>query len=73
MEPVIADFPLKVEVESTYATSMPSYLSPIASVLDRFHGWREQLNLPDPGKGEDLGREVKSQSPSPAPLPSPLS
>ena len=48
---------------------MPSYLSPIASVLDRFHGWREQLNLPDPGKGEDLGREVKSQSTFPVILP----
>lgn len=50
-----------------YATAMPSYLSPLAVVLDRFASWRTELNLPEPGKTEDLGREVKSQSPLPLP------
>ncbi|ORY89337.1 mitochondrial import receptor subunit TOM40 [Leucosporidium creatinivorum] len=45
--------------EPSYKNSLPSFLSPLGSALDRLQHAREALNLPDPGKAEDLGREVK--------------
>lgn len=50
-----------VAFEPSYKSSLPSFLSPIGSALDRLQHAREALNLPDPGKAEDLGREVKSE------------
>ena len=48
--------------EPTYRSSAPGFLGPIAGVLERISAARDALNLPDPGKAEDLGREVKSES-----------
>jgi hypothetical protein len=64
-----------VALEPSYKSSLPSFLSPLGSALDRLQHAREALNLPDPGKAEDLGREVKSESYIPTahlvPSPSP--
>ncbi|KPV74985.1 uncharacterized protein RHOBADRAFT_53899 [Rhodotorula graminis WP1] len=54
-----APFPGSVVPEPTYAGALPSWLAPVGSILDRFEAARERLNLPEPGKHEDLGREVK--------------
>jgi len=57
-----APFPGSVVAEPTYAGALPSWLAPVGSLLDRFEAARERLNLPEPGKHEDLGREVKRAS-----------
>lgn len=54
-----APFPSSAVAEPTYASALPSWLAPVGSLLDRFEAARERLNLPEPGKHEDLGREVK--------------
>lgn len=46
---------------ASYSNALPSYLRPLGSVLDRFQSWRVDLNLPHPGKTEDLGAEVRSE------------
>ena len=57
MDPTFsAPFP----AESSYTSALPPFLSPLGSVLDRLQGAREALQLGDPGKAEELGREVKS-------------
>ncbi|KAM0751695.1 hypothetical protein T439DRAFT_324895 [Meredithblackwellia eburnea MCA 4105] len=43
-----------------FASTLPTFLSPLANVLDRIDAARDRLNLPDPGKSEDLGREAKN-------------
>ncbi|KAI5476938.1 mitochondrial import receptor subunit TOM40 [Pseudohyphozyma bogoriensis] len=48
-----------VPAPASYSASLPSFLSPLGSALDTLHAARERLNLPDPGKSEDFGREVK--------------
>lgn len=61
MDPTFsAPFP----TESTYTSALPPFLAPLGSVLDRLQGARESLKLGDPGKAEELGREVKSAFPS---------
>jgi mitochondrial import receptor subunit TOM40 len=47
--------------EPTYTSYLPSFLSPVGNLLDRLDQTRDRLNLPEPGKHEDLGREVKSE------------
>lgn len=54
-------FTTPVLVDPSYEAALPKALSPIARVLDRITAARDALNLPDPGKAEDLGREVKSE------------
>lgn len=53
--------PPVVNLDPSYKDSLPSWLSPIGSALDSLAARRDALNLPDPGKAEDLGREVKSE------------
>lgn len=53
--------PPVVNLDPSYKDSLPSWLSPVGSVLDNLAARRDALNLPDPGKAEDLGREVKSE------------
>ncbi|GAA5852806.1 hypothetical protein JCM3766R1_001932 [Sporobolomyces carnicolor] len=48
-----------VKVEPSYASSVPSFLTPLANLIDRIDQARDRLALPEPGKFEDLGREVK--------------
>jgi hypothetical protein len=43
-----------------YADMLPKALSPLGAAMDRLSVWRAELNLPDPGKAEEMGREVKS-------------
>ena len=50
-----------VPVEPTYASSLPSFLSPLGNLIDRIDHARDRLALPEPGKHEDLGREVKRE------------
>lgn len=51
-----------VLAEPTYQDAMPfGFLRPLGSLVDRLGAARDALNLPDPGKAEDLGREVKSE------------
>ncbi|GAA5893976.1 hypothetical protein JCM5296_004123 [Sporobolomyces johnsonii] len=47
-------------LEPTYASYLPGFLSPLGTLLDRLDAARDRLNLPEPGKHEDLGREVKT-------------
>ncbi|BGP32475.1 translocase of outer mitochondrial membrane [Rhodotorula toruloides] len=56
-----APFPptVPVAVDPTYSSSLPGFLAPVGNLLDRLDAARDRLNLPDPGKHEDLGREVK--------------
>ncbi|BGP25022.1 mitochondrial import receptor subunit TOM40 [Rhodotorula toruloides] len=56
-----APFPptVPVAVDSTYSSLLPGFLAPVGNLLDRLDAARDRLNLPDPGKHEDLGREVK--------------
>lgn len=58
-----APFPpaVVVPVEPTYASSLPSFLSPLGSLIDTIDHARDRLALPEPGKHEDLGREVKRE------------
>lgn len=59
-----APFPptVPVAVDPTYSSSLPGFLAPVGNLLDRLDAARDRLNLPDPGKHEDLGREVKRAS-----------
>ncbi|KAM0791240.1 hypothetical protein ACM66B_005719 [Microbotryomycetes sp. NB124-2] len=57
--PVFSVPPVAVPVEPSYKDSLPSFLSPIGSLMDRLQRARDGLALPEPGKAEDLGREVK--------------
>ncbi|KAK4053953.1 translocase of outer mitochondrial membrane [Microbotryomycetes sp. JL221] len=45
--------------EPSYKDSLPTFLSPVGGLLDRLQRARDGLALPEPGKAEDLGREVK--------------
>ncbi|GAA5952381.1 hypothetical protein JCM3765_001955 [Sporobolomyces pararoseus] len=38
---------------------LPSFLSPLTNLIDRIDQARDRLALPEPGKFEDLGREVR--------------
>ncbi|GAA5967926.1 hypothetical protein JCM11641_005811 [Rhodosporidiobolus odoratus] len=55
-----APFPTAVSTEPTYTSYLPSFLSPLGNALDSLAAARDRLNLPEPGKFEDLGREVKA-------------
>lgn len=57
-----APFPAVVPPPTPYSSALPPFLSPLGKVLDRIDATRERLNLPDPGKAEELGREAKSTS-----------
>lgn len=54
--------PPVISLEPSYKDRLPSWLSPLAGAMDSIARKRDALALPDPGKAEDLGREVKSQS-----------
>ncbi|BGP16589.1 hypothetical protein JCM10213_000497 [Rhodosporidiobolus nylandii] len=45
--------------EPSYTDYLPGFLAPAGKLLDKASRWRDSLNLPEPGKHEDLGREVK--------------
>lgn len=51
--PVVVDPP---------ASSVPAFLRPLEAAYLRFEAARDRLGLADPGKYEDLGREVKRAS-----------
>ncbi|SCV72128.1 BQ2448_4822 [Microbotryum intermedium] len=55
-----APFHLEPESPTSYASSLSSFFAPVGGLLDRFNRARDALNLPDPGKAEDLAREVKN-------------
>ncbi|KAK4705165.1 hypothetical protein P7C70_g1039, partial [Phenoliferia sp. Uapishka_3] len=55
-----APFPPVVPLATPYSSALPSFLSPLGKVLDRIDATRQSLNLPEPGKAEELGREAKS-------------
>ena len=38
---------------------LPSFLSPLTNLIEKIDHARDRLALPEPGKFEDLGREVK--------------
>ncbi|KAG0664613.1 translocase of outer mitochondrial membrane [Rhodotorula mucilaginosa] len=46
-------------VDDSYTAYLPSFLRPVGTLLDSLDAARDRLNLPEPGKYEDLGREVK--------------
>ncbi|GAA6028464.1 hypothetical protein JCM8097_007041 [Rhodosporidiobolus ruineniae] len=46
--------------EPSYTDYLPSWLSFAGTALDRLEAARDRLNLGEPGKYEDLGREVKA-------------
>lgn len=46
---------------SSWLPDHPAF-SPINRAIDRFAKWRQDLNLPDPGTYENVGREVKRAS-----------
>lgn len=54
-----APFPSAVPAPNTFSSSFPSWLAPVGSALDSLHAVRERLNLPDPGRSEEFGREFK--------------
>ncbi|POY75171.1 hypothetical protein BMF94_1803 [Rhodotorula taiwanensis] len=56
-----APFPPKagLVVDDSYTAYLPSFLRPVGTLLDSLDAARDRLNLPEPGKYEDLGREVK--------------
>lgn len=56
-----APFP-PVVAEPSYTSYLPGFLSPLGKALDSLEAARDRLNLPEPGKHEDLGREVKRES-----------
>ena len=56
-----APFPAFAPLATPYSSALPAYLSPLGKALDSLDAIREQLNLPDPGKSEELGRETKSE------------
>lgn len=58
--PIFGSFPPLVPHPTPFSSALPNYLSPLGSVLDHIHATRERLDLPDPGKPEELGREAKS-------------
>ncbi|GAA5999996.1 hypothetical protein JCM10207_006006 [Rhodosporidiobolus poonsookiae] len=53
-----APFP-PVSAEPTYTSRLPGFMAPVGRLLDSLDAARDRLNLPEPGKFEDLGREVK--------------
>lgn len=56
-----APFPPVAAPAAPKQSSLPAFLSPVASVIDRISAARNALALPEPGKAEDLGKEVKSE------------
>lgn len=48
-------------VDDSYTAYLPSFLRPVGTLLDSLDAARDRLNLPEPGKYEDLGREVKRE------------
>lgn len=58
MDPTFSVPPF-ASASAAYTDSLPSFLAPLGNALDRLQAVRERLNLPDPGKAEELGREVK--------------
>lgn len=61
MDPTFSVPPF-ASASTPYTSSLPTFLAPLGSVLDRLQLAKDDLNLPDPGKTEELGREVKSKS-----------
>jgi len=45
--------------EPSRSSSSSSLLSPLTNLIERIDHARDRLALPEPGKFEDLGREVK--------------
>lgn len=58
MSAPVFEAPFPVATPAPRTSRLPAFLT---NAIDRLGAARDALNLPEPGKAEDLGREVKSE------------